>query len=68
VRLGWRLWRRSADPLLRALGLGALSWLLAMAVVETTASFTGVDLRYSVLAGVVLGLLAVGSRLPARVP
>ena len=56
-RAAWLAWRRHRDPVLRAAGLAALCWLVAMAVVETTASFTGVDPRFTVLMGVVLGLL-----------
>jgi len=57
-RLAWLAWRRADRALHRALGLGALSWLLAMAVAETAGAYTGVDLRFSVLLGALVGLLA----------
>jgi O-antigen ligase len=58
---GWlsaRVWRRHPMPLMRAVGLASLAGLIGLAVVETTGSFTGVDLRFTVLMGVLLGLLA----------
>jgi O-antigen ligase len=53
-----RVWRRHRDPMMRAVGLGSLGALIGLAVIETTGSFTGVDLRFTVLMGVLLGLLA----------
>jgi len=64
-RLAWLAWRRSSTPLHRAAGLGALCWIVAMAVVETRAAFTGVDLRHTVLLGVLLGVLAALPRVSA---
>jgi O-antigen ligase len=58
---GWqaaRTWRRHRDPLMRAFGLAALGSLVGIAVIETTGSFTGVDLRFTVVMGAFLGLLA----------
>jgi O-antigen ligase len=60
--LAWRIWRAHPDRLLRAGGLAALSSLVAMAAVETTGSFTGVDPRFTILFGIFLGLLAVAYR------
>lgn len=57
-RLAWLAWRRHPEATFRAAGLAALCWVVALAVVETTASFTGVDLRFTVFLGVVLGFLA----------
>jgi O-antigen ligase len=59
----WEVWRRSADPLFSAAGLAALCSIAALIVVETVGSFTGVDARFSVLIGVVAGMLAVLRRL-----
>jgi O-antigen ligase len=56
--LAARIWRRHRDPLMRAVGLGSLGALVGLVVIETTGSFTGVDLRFTVLMGVLLGLLA----------
>lgn len=65
ARLAWQAWRRHPDPLLRAAGLGALCWIVALAAIETTGSFTGVDARFTVLLGAILGVLAaVATRLP----
>jgi O-antigen ligase len=60
--LAFRIWRGHPDRLLRAGGLAALCSLVAMAVVETTGSFTGVDPRFTILFAVFLGLLAAGYR------
>lgn len=56
--LALRIWRRHRDPLMRAVGLGSLGALIGLAAIETTGSFTGVDLRFTVGMGVLLGLLA----------
>jgi O-antigen ligase len=66
--MAWRTWRRHPDPLLRAGGLAMLCSLVAVAVVETTGSFTGVENRLTVAFGALLGLLAVAYRgaRPAR--
>jgi O-Antigen ligase len=58
----WRVWRRSPEPLLRAFGLGSLCALSGLAAIETTASFTGVDPRFTVLMAVQIGLLALLAR------
>lgn len=57
--LAWQAWRRSREPLLRAFGLASLAGLLGLAAIETTASFTGVDPRMTVLVAVQVGLLAL---------
>lgn len=60
--LAWRAWRRNQQPALRAFGLASLCALAGLAVIETTASFTGVDARFTILFGAQLGLLAVLAR------
>ncbi len=62
ARLSWQVWRRSREPLLRAFGLASLCGIAGLVVVETTASFTGVDLRFTVLFGAQIGLLALLAR------
>ena len=62
--LAWRVWRGGPDVLMRAAGLASLATLLALAVIETTASFSGVDLRFTIVLGMLLGLLAVLGRTP----
>ena len=60
--LSWRVWRRSPEPLLRAFGLASLCGLAGLVVLETTASFTGVDPRFTVLFAAQIGLLALLDR------
>jgi O-antigen ligase len=66
LAMGWQVWRRSADPLQSAAGLAIFCGLLALAVVETVGSFTGIDPRFTALVGGVAGLLAVMRRLALR--
>lgn len=70
--LAWRTWRASPEPLLRAFGLASLCGLVALVVIDTTASFTGVDARFTVLLGGQVGLLALlagsGSSSAAPIP
>ncbi len=60
--LAWRVWRRSREPVLRAFGLASLCAFAGLAVMDTTASFTGVDQRFTVLLAMQLGLLAILAR------
>jgi hypothetical protein len=60
--LAWRVWRRSPEPILSAFGLASLSALAGLVVIETTATFTGVDARFTVLLGAQVGLLALLTR------
>jgi hypothetical protein len=57
--LAWRTWRRNAEPLFRCFGIASLCGIAGLVAVETTASFTGVDARFTVLFAAQLGLLAV---------
>ena len=66
LAMSWQVWRRSTDPLFSAVGLAVLCGLLALAVVETVGSFTGVDPRFTALFGAVGGLIAVMRRLALR--
>ncbi len=59
IAMAWRTWRRDPDPLVRGVGLAGTCSLVALAMVETTGSFTGVEPRYSLVFGALLGLLAV---------
>lgn len=69
LELSWRVWRRAREPMLRAVGLGSLTGVIGLLVIETTASFTGVDLRFTLAFAAQLGLLAVLVRqLPPSVP
>jgi hypothetical protein len=62
ARLAWLAWRRSSEPVLRAFSLASLCGLGALVVLDTTASFTGVDPRLTVLFGAQLGLLGLTLR------
>ena len=57
--LGWRTWRNNREPLFRCFGLASMCGVLGLIAVETTASFTGVDARFTVVFATQLGLLAV---------
>lgn len=60
--LAWRVWRESREPLMRAFGLASLCGLAGLVAIETTASFTGVEPRFTVLIGAQIGLLALLAR------
>jgi O-antigen ligase len=65
--LAWRAWRRSREPALRAFGLASLCAIAGLVAIETTASFTGIDSRFTVVFATQLGLLAlVGRTAPAE--
>jgi hypothetical protein len=66
LAMGWQVWRRSSDQMLAAAGLAVFCGVLALAVVETVGSFTGVDPRFTALVGAVGGLLVVMRRLALR--
>jgi hypothetical protein len=60
--VAWLAWRRSHEPLLRAFGLASLCGMAGLVAIDTTASFTGVDPRFTVLFAVQVGLLALLGR------
>jgi hypothetical protein len=60
--LAWRVWRRCQEPMLRAFGLTSLCSVAGLVAIETTASFTGVDPRFTVLVSAQIGLLALLDR------
>jgi O-antigen ligase len=64
MRLAYQAWRGSREPLLRAFGLASLCGVVALIVLDTTASFTGVDQRFTVLFAMQLGALALLARTP----
>jgi O-antigen ligase len=66
LAMSWQIWRRAADRLLAAIGLATLCGLLAVIVVETVGTFTGIDPRFTALVGAVGGLLVVTRRLALR--
>lgn len=57
--LAFWAWRRSHEPLLRAFGLASLCGVAGLVAIDTTASFTGVEARFTVLFAAQLGLLGL---------
>jgi hypothetical protein len=57
--IGWTVWRRHPDGVVRVSGLAMGMGVLGVAIVELTASFIGPDPRAATLLGVMVGLLAV---------
>jgi hypothetical protein len=57
--LAWQAWRASPEPLMRAFALASGAGMVGLVVIDTTASFTGVDPRFTVLFAVQVGLLAL---------
>jgi O-antigen ligase len=57
--LAFQAWRARTDPLLRAFGLASLCGMVGLLAIDTTASFTGVDGRFTVLFAAQVGLLAL---------
>jgi hypothetical protein len=61
----FRVWRAHRDPLVRVGALAAAGGLVALAIVELTASFTGVEPRLTIVFGALLGWIAAAwHRLP----
>jgi O-antigen ligase len=61
----WQAWRNSSEPLLRAFGVASLCGMAGLLAIDTTASFTGVDARLTVLIAAQVGLLALAVRTSA---
>lgn len=59
VVAGGSVWRRHPDGVVRAAGLAAAAGIVGYAVAETTATFSGSDVRSSIVLGGLLGLLSV---------
>jgi hypothetical protein len=57
--IAWQVWRRSVEPLLRAFGLASLCGIAGLIAIDTTASFTGVEPRFTLAFGMQVGLLAL---------
>jgi hypothetical protein len=56
------VWRRHANALIRCAALGLMAAVAGSLVIETTGSFAGVDVRFTMVFGVVLGLLLAAYR------
>jgi len=66
--LSWRTWRNNREPLFRCFGLASLCATAGLVAIETTASFIGVEDRFTVVFAVQLGLLAALQRGAGRTP
>jgi hypothetical protein len=60
--VAWQAWRRSREPLLRAFALASVCGIAGLVTMDTTASFTGVEARFTLVLGVQIGLLALLAR------
>jgi hypothetical protein len=64
---GRQVWRLHPDPVVQVCAIAAFGALIALGVVELTATFTGVEDRSTILLGALLGWLAAAWQdLPAR--
>jgi len=57
-----RLWRRHPDPAIQVAAIAAFGGVLALAIVELTATFTSIEPRTSILLGGILGWLVAAWR------
>ena len=64
---GRQVWRLHPDPVVQVCAIAAFGAFVALAVVELTATFTGVEARLTILLGALLGWLAAAWQdLPAQ--
>ena len=66
ARLAWRVWRERTETIFRAFGLASLCAVAGLLVAETTATFTGAELRFTIVFAAQIGLLALLTSLPKR--
>jgi O-antigen ligase len=67
IMMSYRVWRAPGlAPPLRAFGLGSLASMIGLVVIETTTTFTGADVRFTLALAGQLALLAVCVRQAAR--
>ncbi len=57
IGTAYLVWRRHANELVRCAALGLMATLVGSIAIETTGSFMGVDVRFTIVVGVILGLL-----------
>jgi O-Antigen ligase len=69
------IWRRHPDPVVQIGAIAAFGTVLAIAIVELTTTFTGIEPRFSIVVGALFGWLAAAwrdipsrERLPAGAP
>lgn len=68
IVLGLQAWRAARDPWLRAFALASVCGIAGLVVMDTTASFTGVEPRFTVVLAAQVGLLALLARGPRQTP
>lgn len=57
-----QIWRRHPDPVVQVAAIAFFGGILALAVVELTATFTAIEVRTSILLGAILGWLVAAWR------
>jgi len=57
-----RIWRRHPDEIVQVCAIAAFGAILGLAIVELTATFTGIEQRVSLILGAALGWLAAAWR------
>jgi O-Antigen ligase len=62
IRSAYRISRLHQDPLVASAGLGLVAAFCGLVVVETTGSFTGVSLRFTIVLAALLGTMATAER------
>jgi hypothetical protein len=66
---GRQIWRLHPDPIVQVCAIAVFGGIVGLAVVELTATFTGIESRLTILLGALLGWLAAAWQdLPARRP
>ncbi len=68
IVLAWQAWRRAAHPWLRGFALASVCGIAGLMVMDTTASFTGVEARFSVVLVAQIGVLGIIARRGAGAP
>ncbi|HTU78141.1 MAG TPA: O-antigen ligase family protein [Solirubrobacteraceae bacterium] len=68
IALAWQAWHRARRVWLRAFALASVCGIAGLIVMDTTASFTGVEARFTVVLAAQLGLLAHLARRRAPEP
>jgi O-antigen ligase len=57
--MSFRIWKHAPEPFVRAFGLGSLCSIVGLVVIETTATFSGTDARFTLVLAGQLALLGV---------
>ena len=62
IRSSYRIFRLHPEALVACAGLGLVAAFCGLVVVETTGSFTGVSLRFTIVLAAILGVMATAER------